>query len=70
MWTVPLFFIAVVLFSAFLGEIVARFYSEPMNHRLRKRWGEGPEKLGSAIRAASNPVHSESRIRCIKLAWP
>ena len=62
MWTVPLFFIAVVLFSALLGEIAARFYSEPMNRWLRKRWGDGPENLGSAIRTSSNPVHTGSRI--------
>jgi peptidoglycan/LPS O-acetylase OafA/YrhL len=33
-------FIAVVLFSGFMGEGVARFYSEPMNQFIRKRWGE------------------------------
>ena len=32
-------FIAVVLFSAFLGEGVARCYSEPMNQFIRQRWG-------------------------------
>jgi peptidoglycan/LPS O-acetylase OafA/YrhL len=53
---VPGFFIAVILFAGLLGEIVARFYSEPMNHRLRKRWGEGPEKIGSIIEAAKESV--------------
>jgi peptidoglycan/LPS O-acetylase OafA/YrhL len=38
MRTVPTLFIAVILVSGLLGELVARFYSEPMNLRLRKRW--------------------------------
>lgn len=32
-------FIAVILFAALLGEIVARFYSEPLNARIRDRTG-------------------------------
>jgi peptidoglycan/LPS O-acetylase OafA/YrhL len=48
---VPLFFLGVILLAALLGELVARFYSEPMNRRLRKRWGDGPEKLGSVVDA-------------------
>jgi peptidoglycan/LPS O-acetylase OafA/YrhL len=38
---VPALFVATVLLSGLLGEIVARFYSEPMNRFLRRRWGEG-----------------------------
>jgi peptidoglycan/LPS O-acetylase OafA/YrhL len=34
---VALFFIGTVIFSGLLGEIVARFYSEPMNRLLRER---------------------------------
>jgi len=49
MWAVPLLFIAVILIAAILGELVARFYSEPMNRWLRKRWGDGPEILGSVV---------------------
>jgi peptidoglycan/LPS O-acetylase OafA/YrhL len=45
---VPALFIAVILVAALLGELVARGYSEPMNRRLRRRWGDGPERLGSA----------------------
>ncbi len=37
MRAVPILFIAVILVSGILGEIVARFYSEPMNQLLRKR---------------------------------
>jgi peptidoglycan/LPS O-acetylase OafA/YrhL len=52
MRAVPGLFITVVLLSGLMGELVARFYSEPMNHWLRNRWGEGPKKLGSVIEAA------------------
>jgi peptidoglycan/LPS O-acetylase OafA/YrhL len=41
---VPALFVATVLLSALLGEFVARFYSEPMNRHLRRRWGEGPDR--------------------------
>ncbi|HEX3966722.1 MAG TPA: acyltransferase [Edaphobacter sp.] len=41
-------FLVVILISGLLGELVARGYSEPMNRRLRQRWGDGPNRLGSA----------------------
>jgi hypothetical protein len=28
---------------------VARFYSEPVNRRLRARWGDGAQSLGSQV---------------------
>ena len=37
MAAVPLFFIATILISGLVGEMVARLYSEPLNRRLRKR---------------------------------
>ena len=37
MRAVPLFFVATILVSGFLGEAVARLYSEPMNDFLRKK---------------------------------
>jgi peptidoglycan/LPS O-acetylase OafA/YrhL len=46
---VPLYFAGTILLSAILGDMVARFYSEPMNRWLRKRLGDGPEKLGSVV---------------------
>jgi peptidoglycan/LPS O-acetylase OafA/YrhL len=46
---VPALFIGVILISGLLGELVARFYSEPMNRRIRQRFGDGPERLGSAV---------------------
>jgi peptidoglycan/LPS O-acetylase OafA/YrhL len=32
------FFIAAIIISALLGELVARGYSEPLNHAIRSRW--------------------------------
>jgi peptidoglycan/LPS O-acetylase OafA/YrhL len=34
---IPLF-VAVIILSALLGEVVARFYSEPLNQAIRSRW--------------------------------
>jgi peptidoglycan/LPS O-acetylase OafA/YrhL len=62
MKAVPALFATVILFAVGLGELVARFYSEPMNRWLRSRWGDGPEKLGSMIEVASGTVLSENRI--------
>ena len=62
MRAVPALFVAVVLFAVLFGELVARFYSEPMNRLLRSRWGDGPERLGSMIEVAKDAVLSENRI--------
>jgi peptidoglycan/LPS O-acetylase OafA/YrhL len=62
MRAVPALFITVILFAVLLGEFVARFYSEPMNRWLRKRWGDGPERLGSMIEAASDTVPNGDRV--------
>ncbi len=51
MMGVPLFFVGVILFGALLGELVARFYSEPMNRWLRRRFGDGADRLGSVMEA-------------------
>lgn len=48
---VPLLFISVIIVSGLVGELVARFYSEPMNRRIRQRFGDGPERLGSAVQS-------------------
>jgi peptidoglycan/LPS O-acetylase OafA/YrhL len=57
---VPMLFISVILVSSLLGVLVARFYSEPMNRLLRKRWGDGPDRLGSVIDGES-AVGSKNR---------
>jgi peptidoglycan/LPS O-acetylase OafA/YrhL len=46
---VPALFVATVLVSGLLGELVARVYSEPMNRHLRRRWDEGPSGVGSVL---------------------
>ncbi len=56
MWLVPVLFVATILIAALLGELVARFYSEPMNRSLRQRWGEGANRLGSVIEAPNAQV--------------
>jgi peptidoglycan/LPS O-acetylase OafA/YrhL len=47
MWAVPLFFLGVLIIGGLLGDAVARFYSEPMNRRLRGRWKDAARSLGS-----------------------
>ena len=49
MKAVPALFILVILLAGVLGELVARAYSEPINRWLRKRWGDGPKRLGSVM---------------------
>ena len=49
MKAVPVLFAAAILISGFLGAVVAKFYSEPMNRMLRNRFGDGPHKLGSVL---------------------
>jgi peptidoglycan/LPS O-acetylase OafA/YrhL len=43
-------FIVVIIISALLGEVAARFYSEPLNHAIRSRWAsrldEAADKTG------------------------
>ena len=48
---VSVLFIVVIIISGLAGELVARFYSEPMNRWIRSRFGDGPGKLGSVIEA-------------------
>jgi peptidoglycan/LPS O-acetylase OafA/YrhL len=38
-WTVPALFLTVIIVSALLGSIVARFFSDPMNYKLRELSG-------------------------------
>jgi peptidoglycan/LPS O-acetylase OafA/YrhL len=45
----PALFIAVIPIAGLLGSLVARFYSEPMNRTLRKRFGEDPHRLGTVL---------------------
>jgi hypothetical protein len=36
--SVPFLFVATISCAAVLGDLVARFYSEPMNWLLRRQW--------------------------------
>jgi len=49
LWSVPVLFAATILAAGLLGEVVGRWYSEPMNRRLRQRWGDEPNRLGSVL---------------------
>jgi peptidoglycan/LPS O-acetylase OafA/YrhL len=51
MRAVPVLFIVTILISGVLGELVARGYSDPMNRLLRNRFGDGSNRLGSALYA-------------------
>jgi peptidoglycan/LPS O-acetylase OafA/YrhL len=46
-WSVPLLFVTTVIVTALVGEMVARYFSEPINRILRARWSEGPRQLGA-----------------------
>jgi peptidoglycan/LPS O-acetylase OafA/YrhL len=52
---VPILFISVILIAGFLGEWVARVFSDPVNRWLRRRLSHGRNGLGSAIDAAGVP---------------
>ena len=39
---VPLF-LCVIVIAALCGELVARYFSEPMNQLIRQRWGSRPD---------------------------
>jgi peptidoglycan/LPS O-acetylase OafA/YrhL len=44
-------FIFVVIVAGLLGEVVARFYSEPLNRLIRDRWGNRSSGVGSLVEA-------------------
>ena len=55
--SVPFLFVATIFCAAVLGDLVARFYSEPMNWLLRRQW-RGKTGLDSVVaaRTAANPA--------------
>jgi peptidoglycan/LPS O-acetylase OafA/YrhL len=55
MSAVPVFFLAVILIAGVLGALVARNFSEPANRWLRRRWGDGADRLGTAVSANAKP---------------
>lgn len=58
MLLVPVLFVMTIALAAVLGDLVARFFSEPINRGLRARWGEGPERLGSVVDADPVDTHA------------
>jgi peptidoglycan/LPS O-acetylase OafA/YrhL len=46
---VPGLFIATILISGMVGDIVARCYSEALNRWLRERWMVDPEEIGTVL---------------------
>jgi len=47
LWLVPVLFVVVIGIAGILGELVGRFYSEPANRWLRRRFGR-PDSTASA----------------------
>ncbi len=52
---VPILFLGVICVAGLLGALVAKRFSEPVNRRLRSRWGDAPDRLGAAIVPATTP---------------
>lgn len=46
---VSLLFVAVIGFAGLLGEITARYFSEPLNGTLRRRWSTPPHAAAQAV---------------------
>jgi peptidoglycan/LPS O-acetylase OafA/YrhL len=53
---VPLLFVVTILCAGALGFLVSRYYSEPLNRKLRNRFDEGPQRLGSALEPNPAPA--------------
>src|ERR1700722_15308179 len=47
LWCVPLLFVTNIVVAAGTGDVVARFFSEPLNRMLRERWSHGSRQLGN-----------------------
>jgi peptidoglycan/LPS O-acetylase OafA/YrhL len=54
---VPVLFIAVTAVAGLLGEAVAHFFSDPMNRLIRRKFGDGSDKLGSVLEADNTAQH-------------
>jgi peptidoglycan/LPS O-acetylase OafA/YrhL len=46
---VPALFLITILVAGALGFLISRFYSEPLNRKLRNHFHDGPTTLGSAL---------------------
>jgi peptidoglycan/LPS O-acetylase OafA/YrhL len=54
---VPILFSAALLTAALLGNLTAKFFSDPMNHRLRTRWDPKARRLISTIEQPASEAH-------------
>jgi len=54
MWAVPALFLGTIVAAGLLGEVVAGFYSEPLNRMIRKRWGEGKRVAADGFNATGD----------------
>jgi peptidoglycan/LPS O-acetylase OafA/YrhL len=61
MKAVPALFITAIVLSGLFGALVARFYSEPINRALRKRFGDGPGRLGSVVEEPNGRNRAEEK---------
>jgi peptidoglycan/LPS O-acetylase OafA/YrhL len=61
MLAVPALFFSVILIAGLLGDVIARFFSDPMNRHLRKCFGDGANTLGSVV-DAERSAQSENRL--------
>jgi peptidoglycan/LPS O-acetylase OafA/YrhL len=50
---IPLLFLAVIIASALLGDLVARTFSEPLNHLIRSRWHGGRDSITDSAASRS-----------------
>ena len=61
MWAVPALFIGVIVAAGLLGEVVARFYSEPLNQLIRQRWRDRNTAQGPGLEAERADVAARDR---------
>ena len=52
---IPAVFLAVIALASVLGDLVARFYSEPMNHLIRRLSGDRVRRMGSVTSEGQAP---------------
>jgi peptidoglycan/LPS O-acetylase OafA/YrhL len=58
LWAVPLLFVVTLVVAAGAGEIVARYYSEPINRTLREYWLGGRRLRSSVTDAGRNSAEA------------
>jgi peptidoglycan/LPS O-acetylase OafA/YrhL len=54
--------LVIIVFAALLGEVVARFYSEPVSRALRARFGDAPNQLGSVVAGEASSMEEARHV--------